>query len=74
MADSKRNLSSRERVKAHREQLRRLGLRPIQIWLPDVRSRSFKDAAHQQSVAVANSPQAEVDQHFVDAISDWNSE
>lgn len=62
--------SSREKVRAHRERLRRLGLRPIQIWVPDVRSRSFKAEAHRQSLAVAESSQARADQDFIDTVSD----
>jgi hypothetical protein len=62
--------SSRDKVRAHRERLRRQGLRPIQIWVPDVRSRAFRTAAHRQSLAVAESPHATEDQSFIDAISD----
>jgi predicted nucleic acid-binding protein len=35
---------SRDKVRAHRERLRRRGLRPIQIWVPDVRLRRFAQA------------------------------
>ncbi|MGH7588158.1 MAG: antitoxin MazE family protein, partial [Gemmatimonadota bacterium] len=56
-------------VRAHRERLRRQGLRPIQIWVPDVRSRTFKAEAHRQSLAVAESVHARADQEFIDAIS-----
>ena len=62
--------SSRIKVQEHRERLRRQGLRPIQIWVPDVRARSFKSAAHRQSLAVAASTQAREDQAFIDALSD----
>ena len=62
--------SSRLKVKAHRERLRRRGLRPIQIWVPDVRSRRFAAEARRQSLAVANSSHAKEDQDFIDAISD----
>jgi hypothetical protein len=62
--------TARDKVRAHRERLRRRGLRPIQIWVPDVRSPAFKDEAHRQSLAVARSPHAAEDQHFIDAISD----
>ncbi|MGH7555132.1 MAG: antitoxin MazE family protein [Longimicrobiales bacterium] len=62
--------SSREKVRAYRERLRRQGLRPIQIWVPDVRSRTFTAAAHRQSLAVAQSPHAAEDQSFIDAASD----
>jgi surfactin synthase thioesterase subunit len=73
-----RRKSSREKVRAHRERLRRQGLRPIQIWVPDVRAPSFKAKAHRQSLAVANSPNAKADQDFIDAVSDlsgfWTGE
>lgn len=61
--------SSREKVRAHRERLRRQGLRPLQIWVPDVRSPAFRKAAHGQSAAVAKSPHAVTDQDFIEAIS-----
>jgi len=49
--------------------MRARGLRPIQIWVPDVRSAAFQSEAHAQSMAVAQSPQARDDQAFIDAIS-----
>lgn len=61
---------SREKVRRHRESLRRQGLRPIQIWVPDVRSRVFKAQAHRQSVAIARSSNEREDQAFIDAVSD----
>ncbi len=67
-------LRSRDKVRAHRTRLRKAGLRPVQIWVPDVRSKSFAQAAHRQSLAVAKSPHAKWDQAFVDAISAWNGE
>jgi hypothetical protein len=63
--------SSRDKVRAHRERLRKRGLRPIQIWVPDVRSRRFKAEAHRQSLAIAKSSTEKEDQTFVDAISWW---
>jgi hypothetical protein len=66
--------TSRDKVRAHRTRLRKAGLRPVQIWVPDVRSKSFARAAHRQSLAVAKSPHATRDQSFVDAISAWNEE
>ena len=66
--------TNRERVAAHRDRLRKQGLRPIQIWVPDVNSPEFKAEARRQSLAVAQSPHAQEDQEFVDAISDWGDE
>jgi hypothetical protein len=62
--------SSREKVRAHRERLRQQGLRPIQIWVPDMASPIFAKQARRQSLAVARSPHAAEDQGFIDAITD----
>jgi len=62
------------RAKSTRERLRRHGLRPIEIWIPDVRAPSFKAEAHRQSLAVAKSAHANADEAFIAAISDWRSE
>lgn len=68
-ARSQRRVSAK-RVRAYRARLRAQGLRPIQIWVPDVRSPAFVVEAHQQSLAVAGSVHAEEDQAFIDAVSD----
>jgi len=65
---------SSEKVRAHRERLRRQGLRPIQIWVPDVRAPAFRKQAHRQSLAVAKSRRARDDQTFIDAVSDLSRE
>ena len=61
---------SAAKVREHRIRLRKLGLRPVQFWLPDVRKPAFRRAAHLQSLAVAASRQEADDQAFVDAVSD----
>jgi hypothetical protein len=65
---------SRDKVRAHRERLRAQGLRPIRIWVPDVRSPAFRAEAHRQSLLIASSPHEEEDQAFVDSISLWAEE
>jgi len=63
---------SRVKVQEHRQRLRAQGLRPVQIWVPDMRAPGFKAEAHRQSLAVAQSAQAAEDQAFIDAIrDDW---
>jgi len=62
-------LTSRQKVRAHRVRLRGQGLRPIQIWVPDTRSRAFAKAARRQSKRVAASEHAAADQALVDTIS-----
>lgn len=56
-------------MQEHRERLRAQGLRPIQIWVPDVRAAAFRAQAHRQSAAVAASAHAPDDQAFIDAVS-----
>jgi hypothetical protein len=66
-----RRKATRDKVRAHRERLRSKGLRPIQIWVPDVRAPGFRAEARRQAEAVAASQWAERDQAFIDAISDF---
>ena len=46
MAQAKGAKPTRVKVRDHRERLRAQGLRPIQIWEPDVRASSFRSEAH----------------------------
>lgn len=70
MASDAQSQGSRDRVRSHRERMRAAGMRPIQLWVPDTRSAAFRTQAHRQSLAVAQSPDAVVDQAFIDAVSD----
>ncbi len=69
MKKPSRATPSQLKVRKHRERLRRQGLRPIQLWVPDVRALAFKTEAHRQSLAVATSAHAREDQAFIDAVS-----
>ncbi len=64
-------IKSMDKVRAHRDRLRKLGLRPIQIWIPDTRSRVFIKEARRQSLAIAAGAGERDDQRFVDSITDW---
>jgi Protein of unknown function (DUF3018) len=74
MAQRPTKRSIRDKVRAHRDRLRRQGLRPIQIWAPDSRSPQFASEARRQSLAVARSIHDGEDQGFVDAVSQWPGE
>ena len=63
-------MAVRERVSAYRARMRAQGLRPVQIWVPDVRSPDFAAEAHRQSALVAAADRASDDMDFVEAISD----
>ena len=70
MVSANKRDSSRDKVRTYRERLRAQGLRPIQIWVTDVRAPAFRSEAHKQSLAVAQSAHADEDQSFIDAIAD----
>ena len=74
MASASGAKPSRIKVREHRERLREQGLRPIQIWVPDVRAPAFRTEAHRQSAAIAASTHALDDQAFIDAVADWGDE
>ncbi len=60
-------------MNAYRARMRAQGLRPVQIWIPDVRSPRFAAEAHRQSVLVASAERASDDMDFVEAVSDdWD--
>ncbi|MGQ0629552.1 MAG: antitoxin MazE family protein [Sporichthyaceae bacterium] len=62
-----------DRVREHRARQRAQGLRPVQIWVPDVRAPGFLAEARRQSAAVAAAEGEAADQDFVDAISaEWD--
>jgi hypothetical protein len=48
-----------ERVQQHRQRLRRAGLRPTQLWVPDTRSPGFAEECRRQS-AVQTVPRDKV--------------
>lgn len=61
---------NRDEVRRHRMRLRDRGLRPVQLWLPDVRSPAFAAEARRQSLLVASITHAAEDQAFADALAD----
>jgi hypothetical protein len=61
------------RAQKHGESLRAAALRRIQIWVPDVRSKSFAAQARRQSLAIARSPQEEDDLTFIESVAGWDT-
>ena len=68
-------LSTKDRVRKHRESLRAQGLRPIQIWVPDTRQPGFAEKVRRQCFA-ANDPEHDKEVFdFMDAViadTEWN--
>jgi hypothetical protein len=60
--------SVNERVNKRREALRAAGLRPVQIWVPDLRKPGFQEECRRQAALVATADTQDVDlQAFVDS-------
>jgi Antitoxin MazE-like len=60
--------TSRDKVRAYRARLRAQGMRPITIWVPDMRSPKFAAEARRQCLLANNSPYAAEDQAWVDSM------
>ncbi|HIJ61554.1 MAG TPA: antitoxin MazE family protein [Rhodospirillaceae bacterium] len=57
-----------ERVQKRRAALRAAGLRPLQIWVPDIRRPGFIEECRRQSRVVAQADEADTDMlDFLDA-------
>ena len=66
-----RRAATRLKVREHRQRLRAQGMRPIQIWVPDVRSPEFSAEARRQSRLVAQSAQEPEIQALIDSLAEW---
>ena len=62
-------MTVRHRVSEYRRRMRARGLRPVQIWVPDVRSERFAQEAQRQAALVAASDQQSDDQQFLEAVT-----
>ena len=49
--------------------MRERGYRPVQVWVPDVRTTQFAAEAHRQAALVALADRTSDDQSFVEAIT-----
>jgi len=58
-----------ERTHRYRAGMRAQGLRPVQLWVPDVRTSDFAREAARQATLAATADRHGDDQDFVDAIS-----
>ena len=52
-------LSASEKTSRYRERLRAQGLRPVQIWVPDTRSKTLVEEARRQSLKVSRKDESD---------------
>lgn len=68
-------MAVRDRVGEHRNRMRARGYRPVQVWVPDVRSEQFVREARRQAAQIAQLDNQSGDQDFIEALSvDWETE
>jgi hypothetical protein len=58
------------RVEKHRANLRNKGLKPIQIWVPDVRSKRFSQECERQAILVKRSEAEQEINDFIENTAD----
>ena len=59
-----------ERVSKRRAALRKAGLRPIQIWVPDTSAPGFAEECRRQSLMLRDDPQEQQIMDFLEAAAD----
>jgi hypothetical protein len=58
------------RVQKHRASLRHKGLKPVQIWVPDVMNKGFVLECERQALLVKNSEEEQKINDFIEASAD----
>jgi len=66
-----RREANRRKVREHRQRLRAQGMRPIQIWVPDVHAPGFEEEARRQCLLANASPEEAEIQAFIDSLYEW---
>jgi Protein of unknown function (DUF3018) len=74
MQTSEHPSGPRNRMRAHRARLREAGLRPVQIWVPDVRMPRIAREAERQSLLAARHASESAALAFIDAAADTGEE
>lgn len=63
-------LNSAQKMRQYRNRMKAAGLRPIQLWVPDVRSRKIVEEVRKQSIRVSSDPWEGTVMDFVESVMD----
>ena len=63
-------LNSAQKMRQYRDRLKASGLRPIQLWVPDIRSKKIIDEIRKQSIRVSSDSQEPHIMDFVESVMD----
>ncbi|HZS56131.1 MAG TPA: antitoxin MazE family protein [Bryobacteraceae bacterium] len=70
MSAAKKPPTVTERVRKHRKNLKRAGMRPIQIWVPNTRNPKFAEECRRQSLLIANDPHESEILEWIEQVQD----
>jgi hypothetical protein len=62
-------MTSSARTRRYRDALRRRGLRPVQVWVPDTRAPGFAERVRRQCEAINRSDHEEGIMDWIEAVS-----
>lgn len=65
--------TQKEKQKRYRSRLRRKGLRPVQIWVPDTRAAGFSAECRKQARLASRSAQEQPALDFISEIAVWDN-
>jgi len=59
--------NAKQKVSAYRRRLRERGLRPVQLWVPDLRDPAIREQLKEEARRLRNHPSTAEGEAFVDA-------
>jgi hypothetical protein len=69
-----RALKAKERMKGYRTRKQATGLRLIQLWVPDTRSKRFAAECKRQSRLLKGDPAEAETLEFIERVADWDED
>ena len=67
MPTAKKTKTASDKMRSYRARLRKQGLRPIQIWVPDCNAPGFKELLHKQIASLNPADEADV-MNFIESV------
>ena len=68
--DVSADMKPKDKMRAYRDRLRKQGLRPVQLWVPDTRSPAFVAEARRQWQRAHSNPGEDEVMDFIEAAAD----
>lgn len=59
-----------ERMMDYRARLRKQGLKPVQVWVPDQRAKGFREALRRQILSLEDIEEREA-MDFIAGVAEW---